>query len=83
MKVWVKDLDGDRTEEALLMERGEVASELRSLWFWDTPEEDRDLVFGWLDALQEALNRNEPTDALESCLLIKIEPAECDEEVKS
>ena len=46
------------------------------MWFWDTPEEVRDKVFGWLDDLQEALNRNEATGALEANLGIRIETAE-------
>jgi hypothetical protein len=73
-KVWVIDVAG--TDEPVLLDRDEVASRLREAWFWDAPEESRDEVFGWLDDLQGALNRNKFTGDLETALGIRIEPAE-------
>lgn len=73
-RVTIIDVAG--TAEPVEVDRSDVASDLRSTWFWDAPEESREQVFGWLDDLQRALNRNEYTGDLETALGIKIEPVE-------
>lgn len=70
-KVTVVDVAG--TDEPVVVDRDDVASSLRTAWFWDAPEDSREQVFAWLDDLQRALNRNEPTADLEAALGIRIE----------
>jgi hypothetical protein len=75
----VKVTDVAGTDEPVIVDRGDVASTLRASWFWDAPElwdapeNTRDQVFGWLDQLQQALDRNEHTADLEAALGIRIE----------
>lgn len=73
-QVRVIDVAGDA--EPVLLDRDQVASDLRSTWFWDVPDDSREQVFGWIDDLQRALDRNENTDDLETALGIRIEPAD-------
>lgn len=70
-KVRIIDLAGEF--EPIKVDRGQVASELHSMWFWELSEKSRRQVFKWLSELQAALDAEANTSDLETKLKIRIE----------